>query len=119
MEIDQEGRVIMAYADGCIGCTSPTGADSRADKATIARQSGGKRMLAAFDPQQDTAIAPAAPLVTAVARTNATTVHVEWATPDNGGAAITGYNVFRKTGPTGTYARLGAIPTARSYPDLV
>ncbi len=121
MEIDQEGRVIMAYADGCIGCTSLTGADSRSAKATIGRQSGGKRMLAAFDPQGDTAIVPAAPLVTTVARTNATTVHVEWATPDNGGAAITGYNVFRKTGAGGTYARLGATPTTgaarTSYDD--
>ncbi len=110
MEIDQEGRVIMAYADGCIGCTSPTGADSRADKATIARQSGGKRMLAAFDPPQEP-IAPAAPLVTSVARTNSTTVHVAWAKPDTGGAAITGYNVYRKTGASGTYARLGSVPT--------
>ena len=121
MEIDQEGRIIMAYADGCVGCTSPTGADSRSDKATIARQSGGRRMLAAFDPQGDTAIVPAAPLVTTVARSNPSTVHVEWATPDNGGAAITGYNVFRKTGAGGTYARLGGTPTTgaarTSYDD--
>ncbi len=123
MEIDQEGRIIMSYADGCIGCTSPTGADSRSEKATIARQSGGRRMLlTASSPQEDNnAIVPAAPLVTTVARTNATTVHVEWATPDNGGAAITGYNVFRKTGAGGTYARLGGTPTTgatrTSYDD--
>ncbi|MEO7796784.1 MAG: PKD domain-containing protein [Opitutaceae bacterium] len=113
----------MVYADGCIGCTSPTGADSRSAKATIARQSGGRRMLLnASSPQEDnTAIVPAAPLVTTVARSNATTVHVEWATPDNGGAALTGYNVFRKTGAGGTYARLGGTPTTgaarTSYDD--
>ena len=110
MEIDQEGRVIMAFADGCVGCTSPTGADSRSEKATIARQSGGKRMLAAFDPPQEP-IAPAAPLVTSVARTGPSTVLIKWSIPDNGGAPITGFNVYRKTGATGAYSRLGSSPT--------
>jgi hypothetical protein len=112
MEIDHEGRVIMAYADGCVGCTSPTGADSRSAKATIARQSGGKRMRNVPGSQENAvAIAPAAPLMTSVARSTASTVRVEWATPDNGGSAITGYNVYRKTGANGTYARLGGAPT--------
>ena len=31
-EIDHEGRVIIAFADGCVGCTSPTGADSLVGK---------------------------------------------------------------------------------------
>lgn len=114
MEVDHEGRVIIAYADGCIGCTSPTGADSRFDKATIARQSGGKRLFAAFDPPTEPN-PPAAPQVASVAKDPAGDVHVKWAEPDNGGAPITGYNVYRKIGAGSTYgaplATVGADKT--------
>ncbi len=121
MEIDQEGRVIMAYADGCVGCTSPTGADSRSDKATIARQSGGKRMLAAFDPPAGPLV-PAAPLVTSVAK-DGSIVSVDWEEPDNGGAPITGYNVFRRevggTYPVAPLAAVGAGKTDYADPTTV
>jgi hypothetical protein len=122
MEIDHEGRVLMAFADGCVGCTSPTGADSRSAKATIARQSGGKRMIAQFDPPAEPAVA-AAPRVTSVIRTG-DAVRVNWLAPDNGGSAITGYNVYRKEGAKGMFVRLGGSnpPTApanrTSYDDL-
>ncbi len=46
--VDKEGRVLVGYADGCIGCTDPFG--SRAKKATIARQVNGRRLFAAYDP---------------------------------------------------------------------
>jgi hypothetical protein len=122
MEIDHEGRVLMAFADGCVGCISPTGADSRSAKATIARQSGGKRMLAQFDPPAEPAV-PAAPRVTSVARTSGV-VRLNWLAPDNGGSAISGYNVYRKEGPSGAFVRLGSstpptVPANRtSYDDL-
>lgn len=116
MEIDHEGRVIMAYADGCIGCTSPTGTDSRSAKATIARQSGGMRMRAAFDPPTVPS-APAAPLVTSVAG-NLGVVTLKWSEPDHGGSAITGYNIYRRTAE-GTYGTpLATVPANRtSYQD--
>jgi hypothetical protein len=114
MEIDHEGRVIMGFADGCVGCTSPTGADSRSRKAVIARQSGGKRMLAQFDPNPAEPAAPAPPRVENVARQSSGDVRVRWLEPDNGGSAIIGYNVFRKEGANGTFVRLGGStpPTA-------
>jgi hypothetical protein len=110
LEIDHEGRILIAYADGCVGCTSPTGADSRSAKATIARQSGGKRLLAQFDPPAEPAV-PAAPNVTSVARASSGAVAVRWLEPDNGGSAVTGYNVYRKEGANGTFVRLGGNPT--------
>lgn len=97
--VDHEGRTLIAYADGCIGCTSPTGADSRTDKATIARQSGGKRLFAAFDPSPAEPKAPAAPQVTSVAGDPPGDVHIDWEEPDNGGSPLTGYNVYRRTEP--------------------
>src|SRR5215212_9618700 len=51
--VDKEGRVLIGYADGCVGPCINGGANSYTKKATIARQSGGKRLFAAFDPPVD------------------------------------------------------------------
>jgi len=51
--IDAQGRILVGWADGCTSatCIGATGTpnDSRASLGTIARQSGGPRMYAAFD----------------------------------------------------------------------
>ncbi|HYO63829.1 MAG TPA: sialidase family protein [Pyrinomonadaceae bacterium] len=59
--IDKRGRVLAAYADGCITDACKAGADKNGDgsvnsldndgtdRATIIRQSGGKTLFAAFD----------------------------------------------------------------------
>jgi hypothetical protein len=46
---DGEGRVLVGYADGCVGTCVNGGANTFASEARIARQSGGKRLYAAFD----------------------------------------------------------------------
>jgi hypothetical protein len=49
--VDKEGRVLVAYADGCTGdCVGGNG-PSRSAYATIARQSSGKRLFAQYDPK--------------------------------------------------------------------
>ncbi len=50
MTIDREGRILAAYADGCVApaCVAPNYV-GRLNKAAIVRQAGGKRMFAAFD----------------------------------------------------------------------
>ncbi len=58
MTIDDHGRIEVGYADGCINtCVTDTSetsgagpADAQAAYATIARQSGGKTLFAAYDP---------------------------------------------------------------------
>lgn len=47
--VDAQGRVLVAFADGCVGgcVTGPPNSDTAV--STIARQSGGKRLFAAFD----------------------------------------------------------------------
>ncbi|HWW77012.1 MAG TPA: sialidase family protein, partial [Pyrinomonadaceae bacterium] len=50
--VDKEGRVLAAYADGCVasqGCTAPD-YHGRASKASMICQSGGRRLFAAYDP---------------------------------------------------------------------
>lgn len=46
--MDAEGRVLIGYADGCVGSCA-TGANTFAAEARIARQRTGKRLYAAFD----------------------------------------------------------------------
>lgn len=47
--VDAEGRVLIGYADGCVGTCVNGGANTFAAEARIARQKSGKRLFAAFD----------------------------------------------------------------------
>jgi hypothetical protein len=47
--VDKEGRVLVGYADGCIGACVQSEPNSFSSYATIARQSGGKRLFAQYD----------------------------------------------------------------------
>lgn len=48
--IDDHGRVLVGYADGCIAACVTGGTNNHDAYATIARQSGGKTLFSAFDP---------------------------------------------------------------------
>jgi len=121
--VDREGRAILGYADGCIApaCNSGTVAktppyfDSRASKAAIARQSGGRRLFAAYDPLEPSA--PAAPSVSSVKRSGAGVVHLEWSAPDNGGSAITGYRIYRRTANSTYGSPLATVTDKLTYDD--
>jgi hypothetical protein len=47
--VDAHGRVIVAFADGCVGSCVSTGPNSGTAIGAIARQSSGKGLFAAFD----------------------------------------------------------------------
>jgi hypothetical protein len=51
VQIDKQGRVLVGYADGCTGACATGGAQNFDALATIARQSGGKTLLASYDAQ--------------------------------------------------------------------
>ncbi len=114
LQIDKEGRVLAAYADGCVApaCTAATADNppdptngytaSRSALSSIIRQSGGPRLLAAYDPNPAEPTVPAAPRVDSVIGAAGSVVHVDWSEPDNGGSPLTGYNVYRRTS-VGTY----------------
>lgn len=93
--MDERGRVLYAYADGCIGDCESGGPNSYSSKATIARQSGGKGLLATQDP-----IEPAAPQSACLSgRRDDQASYLRWVVPDNGGSDITLYRIFRGTAP--------------------
>ncbi len=103
LKMDYEGRIVGAYADGCVGCTSAS--TSRSDLAAIVRQSGGKRLLAQFDPPDQSS--PLAPSVNSVARIG-NAVSLSWSEPDNGGSPITSYKIYRKEGAAGVEGLIGS-----------
>ncbi len=103
LTVDQQGRVLAAYADGCVTAECIRGVDRNSDgkldnsdndntaKATIIRQTGGKPLFAAFDPPANAT--PAAPLL--VAARDGDAVNLAWSVPDDGGSPITGYRLYR------------------------
>lgn len=104
LTIDGQGRVLAAYADGCISAQCIQGQDINGDgkldandndgseQATIIRQSGGKGLFAQFDSQVNGNL-PGAPNL--VAEQDGKTAYLSWSTPDNGGSAISAYKVYR------------------------
>jgi hypothetical protein len=113
LQIDKEGRVLVAGEDGCIGPCVQGGGNSFSAKGFITRQSGGKRMLAQYDPVEP-ALA-GAPNVSATIDAAKTQVSLQWQTPDNGGSDITGYNVYRIAG-AGSPVLIGTV-TQPSFND--
>jgi len=110
--IDAEGRVIVGYADGCLGTCVQAGPAARGNSylayGTIARQTAGRRMLANFG--SDAQTTPGVPRLT-VTR-NGSTATISWSQSETGGAPITGYKVFRKsTGAETLLASLGGDAT--------
>ncbi len=96
--IDREGRVLVGFADGCLGdCVgAPDSArgNTYEDITSIIRQTGGRRMFPEFDPAEPTA--PGAPTLT-VSR-NGSLARLTWSQANNGGNASTTYSVYRKEG---------------------
>lgn len=110
--IDPQGRVVVGYEDGCVGGCPLGMAGSFSDQVVIARQSGGRRMLAAFDPAEP-ALA-GAPRIEGSRTADA--AHIEWPAVDSGGAAVTGYKVYRGTTP-GALSLVASVGMSRSYQD--
>ena len=111
--VDSRGRVLVGYADGCIGACVQGGANSFSALGTIARQTGGSRLFAQYDPVEPTV--PAGPQVTANRNGPTAPVVLQWNTPDNGGSPITSYKVYRGTTPGGE--TLLATVTSTTYTD--
>src|SRR5947209_4692257 len=110
--MDKEGRVLVGYDDGCVTAACINGGPNDfTSKAAIARQTGGSRLLAAFDPIEPNL--PGAPMVTATA--NGASAVLKWPAPDNSGSPITAYNVYRKVG-AGAFSLLATVTTT-SYVD--
>ena len=101
--IDDKGRVLYGYSDGCVteGCIAGTAANDFVAFMRVARQSGGKSLFAANDANTDTtaARAPKPPCLSGTRDPSAS--HLSWKAPDNGGSDVVSYQIFRGTSSGG------------------
>ena len=97
--VDDKGRVLYGYSDGCVtaGCIAGTAPNDFVAFMRVARQSGGKGLYARFDVAEPTK--PKAPCLSG--SRDAFGAHLSWKAPDNGGADIKSYRIFRGTTPGG------------------
>src|SRR6266704_2154397 len=95
--VDDHGRVLYGYSDGCVteGCIAGTASNDFVAFMRVARQSGGKSLFANFDP-----VEPAAPKAPCLSGTrDPAGSHLSWKAPDNGGSDIVNYQIWRGTSP--------------------
>jgi fibronectin type 3 domain-containing protein len=95
--LTKDGRVVVAYADGCLDvCNTSAGteAESTNQYATVAYQSTGEGMFSAYD-----VVPTAAPDAPTLAVAGATTPSLSWTTPNDENSPITGYRISRATAP--------------------
>ncbi len=113
IDVTKDGRVVVAWADGCVGACIAGPPNSGTDVARIALQTGGKRLYAAFDAPPTAP--PAAPAV--VATYSPPNVTLTWSEPESP-APITGYRIDRqRTGEPG-FTELATVDAATfSYLD--
>jgi len=121
MTVDKQGRVEVGYVDGCAdGPCSQAAATAKGNAYTargvIARQSSGRRLIAAFDPPNPlTATSvPGMPLVTQ--RRAGSHVRLFWTEADTGNSPIQGYQIWRGTA-SGTETLLTTLPNQAGYND--
>jgi hypothetical protein len=117
IQIDKQGRIVIAGQDGCVGGCEIGGSNSFTAKAYLSRQSGGKRMFSIYDAATVEPTLPGAPALSG--SFDGTKVALNWAAPDDGGSFITAYHVYRaasETGPFNDAARIATV-TQPAYID--
>jgi hypothetical protein len=115
--IDDKGRVLYGYSDGCHSLTcinSDNSAGERGGYMRVARQFGGKPLLSQFDVTEPTV--PKPPCLSGTR--DASGVHLTWKAPDNGGADITTYTVYRSTASGTETLLLKTGNTKLTYDDI-
>jgi uncharacterized membrane protein YgcG len=121
MTVDREGRVEVGYVNGCAGGNCAQAATTASGNAytalaVIARQSSGRRLVAAFDPPNamNAVSAPGMPSVTT--RRVGGVVSLGWSLADTGNSTITGYKIMRGTA-SGAETLLTTLPGTQTRFD--
>ena len=115
MSIDENGYPMYGYADGCIGsCNKDPTANTFTASPRIARQIAGKPLYEDVQIAAEPRVAAEACLAGVRTAQEST---LTWRVPENGGAAITGYKVFRGTA-SGALTEIGQTGPKPLFRDL-
>jgi PKD repeat protein len=115
MTLDEKGRVLFGYADGCIGTClqDPAGNNSFADKGAVGRQIGGRSLLSKYD-----VVEPVSPNSACLAGDRSSQrSHLSWNPPDTGGAAVSNYSIYRSASASGPFTAVGSSGTKPTFDD--
>ena len=118
--IDDKGRVLYGYSDGCVtpDCIGGSAPNDFVADMRVARQSGGKTLFNSYDANTDTTTAKVPKPACLSGTRDSKASHLSWKVPDNGGADITSYEIWRGTASgneTKLFTTLNADP---KYTDL-
>ena len=103
--MDDKGRVLFGYTNG-----------SSSASMGVARQIGGRTLLAQFDTSSAEPAVPKAPCLAGTRNTSG--VHLSWKAPDNGGADITSYAIYRGTASGNETLLLVTGTTKTTFDDV-
>ncbi|HXG57891.1 MAG TPA: Ig-like domain-containing protein [Thermoanaerobaculia bacterium] len=109
--VDQEGRALVAFADGCTGACVRKAPNSFSEVGSIARQVNGKRLYARFDVPG----LPEAPTTNATLKNGV--VYLNWQAPDDHGSLLTAYNIYERSEGSASTLIASVHPSIRSYSD--
>jgi PKD repeat protein len=97
--VDSKGHALYGFSDGCVtqGCIDGSAGNDKVGFMRVARQTGGKSLYAANDTNTDLPGGPArVPKPPCLSGSRSTTESLlTWKAPDNGGANITNYKIYR------------------------
>jgi hypothetical protein len=114
MTVDKQGRVEVGYVDGCAdGTCAQAAATAKGNAYTargvIARQSSGRRLIAAFDPPNPLTATSVPGMPSVTQQRAGSVVHLAWSEADTGNSAIKKYQVLRGTA-SGGETLLATVP---------
>jgi hypothetical protein len=122
MTVDKQGRVEVGYVNGCADGTCTQAAltakgNAYTARGIIARQSSGRRLIAAFDPPNPlhAKSVPGMPSVTE--RRVGSVVHLAWSEADIGNSKIMNYQILRGTASGAETALTTVKGTQTKYDD--
>ena len=118
--MDDKGRVLYGYSDGCVtpDCIAGNSPNDFTANMRVARQSGGKSIFASFDGSTDTTLARVPKPACLSGTRDPLASHLTWKVPDNGGADITSYEIWRGTAPGNETRLFTTLNPDPKYTDL-
>jgi hypothetical protein len=121
MTVDKQGRVEVGYVDGCTDGTCAQAAltakgNAYTARGVIARQSSGRRLVAAFDPPNALRAKSVPGMPSITQRRVGPVVHLAWSEADTGNSAINKYQILRGTA-TGAETPLAMVTGSQTTYD--